>query len=96
MRRLKLEFLVLLAGALTLSACGGFGHTTRSVVHALNNVHIGFESTIGKLKETTETRALNFADWRKLNVSNDIGEIRVVAGSEKPSLPPHGFTSPKT
>ena len=86
MRRLKLEFLVLLAGELTLSACGGFGHTTRSVVHALNNVHIGFESTIGKLKETTETRALNFADWRKLNVSNDIGEIRVVAGSEKPSL----------
>jgi hypothetical protein len=87
MRRFKLEIVVLLAGAtLALSSCHGSARAVHSLSQAFNNVHIGFGSTTGRLKETTETRALTINDWQKLNVSNEVGEIRVVAGSEKPSL----------
>jgi DUF4097 and DUF4098 domain-containing protein YvlB len=87
MRGFKIEFLILALGAaVAISACNGILHATQGTVRTLG--HVGSQMLVrsGAIKETTETKTLERGDWRKLNVQNDVGEIRVVAGGKTPSI----------
>jgi hypothetical protein len=87
MRGFKIEFVILVLGAVVaISACNGILHATKATARALGHVGTQMLSRSGAVKETTETRPLEIGDWRKLNVQNDVGEIRVIAGSKTPSI----------
>jgi Putative adhesin len=87
MRGFKIEFLILVCGALVaISACNGILHATKATVRTLGHVGAQVFSKSGSIKETVETRILKGGDWQKLNVQNDVGKIRVVAGSKTPSI----------
>jgi hypothetical protein len=87
MRGFKIELLILACGALVaISACNGILHATKATAVALGHVGATVFSKSAATKETVETRTLECADWHKLNVQNEVGEIRVIAGGKTPSI----------
>jgi Putative adhesin len=87
MRGFKIEFLILVCGALVaISACNGILHATKATVRTLDHVGAQVFSKSGSINQTVETKTLERGDWRALNVQNDVGEIRVVAGGKTPSI----------
>ncbi len=87
MRGFKIELLILACGAvIAFSACNGILHATKATALALGHVGAKVFSKSGSTIEKVETRTLEIGDWHKLNVKNEVGEIRVVAGGKTPSL----------
>jgi Putative adhesin len=86
-RGFKIELLILACGAVVaISACNGILHATKATVRSLGHVGAQVFSRSGSIKETVETRSLERGDWNKLNVQNDVGEIRVIAGGKTPNI----------